>query len=46
MVSEQGWVVLTHDRRIQYKPNEKEAMRLARIPLPVLVGQAPSPPDA
>ncbi|MEZ4379045.1 MAG: hypothetical protein R3B35_12255 [Gemmatimonadales bacterium] len=39
-VSHEGWVVLTHDRRIQYKPNERRAVALARISLLVLVGKA------
>lgn len=40
-VATRRWVVLTHDRRIQYKPNEQRAVELARIPLLVLVGKAP-----
>ncbi len=39
IVSRHRWVVLTHDRRIQYKPNERKAVEQAGIALLVLVGQ-------
>jgi hypothetical protein len=36
-----GWVALTHDRRIRYKPNELAAVIGHRVSLLVIVGQAP-----
>lgn len=35
-----GWVAVTHDRRIRYKPNEKNAVFENRVSLLVLVGHA------
>ncbi len=42
-VGEQGWVALTHDRRIRYKPNELEAVIRHEVALLVIVGSAPHP---
>jgi hypothetical protein len=40
-VGERGWFVLTHDQRIRYKPNERDAVMNAGVGMFVLVGQAP-----
>lgn len=40
-VGEKGWVAITHDRRIRYKPNELAAVVRHRVPLLVVVGRAP-----
>ena len=40
MVGERGWVAITHDKRIRYKPNELNAVRLHRVALLVVVGKA------
>ena len=42
-VGERGWVAITHDRRIRYKPNELAAVSRYRVPLLVVVGRAPYP---
>ena len=42
-VGERGWVAITHDRRIRYKPNELGAVVRHRVPLLVVVGRAPYP---
>ena len=42
-VGRRGWVALTHDRRIRYKPNELDAVVRHRVPLLVIVGAAPFP---
>lgn len=38
-----GWVVLTHDERIRYKPNELAAVLRHGVALLVVQGQAPYP---
>lgn len=38
-----GWIVLTHDERIRYKPNELAAVMRHRVALLVVQGQAPFP---
>jgi hypothetical protein len=38
-----GWLAITHDGRIRYKPNEKAAVLAHRVALLVLVGHAPYP---
>jgi predicted nuclease of predicted toxin-antitoxin system len=40
-VGEAGWVALTHDARIRYKPNELAAVMQHRVVLLVIVGNAP-----
>lgn len=40
-VAARGWVALTHDARIRYKPNELAAIVEYRATLLVIVGQAP-----
>lgn len=42
-VGERGWIVLTHDRRIRYKPNERDAVMRHRVALLMIVGAAPYP---
>lgn len=36
-----GWVAITHDKRIRYKPNEVAAVVAHRVALLVVVGHAP-----
>ena len=40
-VGKRGWIALTHDQRIRYKPNELAAVIDYRVVLLVLVGKAP-----
>jgi len=40
-VARQGWIAVTHDRRIRYKPNELAAVKTHRASLLVVVGNAP-----
>jgi PIN like domain len=40
---QRGWIVLTHDRRIRYKPNERDAVMRHGVALLVIVGAAPYP---
>jgi len=42
-VSKRGWIVLTHDRRIRYKPNERDAVMRRGVGLLVIIGKAPFP---
>ncbi len=42
-VGKRGWIALTHDRRIRYKPNEREAVMRHSVALLVIVGAAPFP---
>jgi hypothetical protein len=42
-VGRRGWVAVTHDRRIRYKPNELAAVRRHRVMLLVVVGKASLP---
>ncbi len=39
-VGKKGWIVLTHDKGIRYKPNEIDAIMQSGIGLFVLVGKA------
>lgn len=41
VVGERGWVAITHDQRIRYKPNEIRAVIANRVALLVVVGHAP-----
>lgn len=43
IVGRRGWVALTHDKRIRYKPNERDAVMRFCVPLFVLIGAAPLP---
>jgi hypothetical protein len=38
-----GWIALTHDRRIRYKPNERGAVMRHGVALLVIVGAASFP---
>ena len=42
-VGQREWVVVTHDSRIRYKPNEMAAVVRHRVALLVVVGHAPYP---
>jgi PIN like domain len=42
-VGKRGWIALTHDRRIRYKPNERDAVMRNGVALLVIVGAAPFP---
>jgi hypothetical protein len=42
-VGKRGWIALTHDRRIRYKPNELNAVMQHGVALLVIVGKAPFP---
>jgi len=36
-----GWIAITHDTRIRYKPNERDAIVRHRVSLLVVQGKAP-----
>jgi PIN like domain len=40
-VGQQGWVAITHDKKIRYKPNELAAVIQHRVPLLIVIGDAP-----
>jgi hypothetical protein len=42
-VGERGWIAVSHDRRIRYKPNENSAVIRHRVGLLVVIGKAPYP---
>jgi hypothetical protein len=42
-VGKRGWIALTHDRRIRYKPNELRAVMQHGVSLLVIVGKIPFP---
>lgn len=42
-IGQRGWVALTHDRRIRYKPNERSAVMRHSVALLVVMGHAPYP---
>lgn len=42
-VGKKGWIAVTHDSRIRYKPNELAAVIRHRVRLLVVVGKAPFP---
>jgi hypothetical protein len=42
-VGKRGWIAITHDQRIRYKPNERDAVMRHRVALLVVVGKAPFP---
>jgi len=42
-VGEKGWVAITHDSRIRYKPNELAAVIRHHVSLLVVIGKAPFP---
>ncbi|MHB1328876.1 MAG: PIN-like domain-containing protein [Gemmatimonadales bacterium] len=41
VVGQRGWVAVTHDKRIRYKPNELAAVMANNVALLVVVGHAP-----
>jgi hypothetical protein len=43
LVGRKGWVALTHNSRIRYTPNEKQAAISHGVRLLVIIGQAPYP---
>lgn len=43
MVGARGWVAVTHNSRIRYTPNQKEAVLAHKVRLIVVVGHAPYP---
>ncbi|MCX7961332.1 MAG: hypothetical protein N2653_07125 [Burkholderiales bacterium] len=42
-VAEKGWIAVSHDARIRYKPNERDAVIRHRVRLLIVVGKAPFP---
>ncbi|WP_420466957.1 hypothetical protein [Panacagrimonas sp.] len=42
-VGKRGWIAVTHDGRIRYKPNELAAVIQHCVPLLVVIGHAPYP---
>lgn len=42
-IGQRGWIAITHDGRIRYKPNELAAVVQHRVALLVVVGHAPFP---
>lgn len=40
-IGKRGWIALTHDRRIRYKPNERDAVMRHGVALLVIVGADP-----
>ena len=42
-IGKKGWIAVTHDQRIRYKPNELAAVVDNRVALLVVIGQAPYP---
>jgi hypothetical protein len=42
-VGKRGWIALTHDQRIRYKPNERDAVMRHGVALLIIVGKAPFP---
>lgn len=42
-IGKRGWVAVTHDGRIRYKPNEKAAVMDNDVALLVVIGRAPFP---
>jgi PIN like domain len=41
IVARSGWIVVTHDARMRYKANERDAIVSNRIALLLIVGSAP-----
>jgi hypothetical protein len=42
-IGERGWIAVTHDRRIRYKPNELAAIVRHRVALLIVIGKVPLP---
>jgi hypothetical protein len=43
LVGSRGWVAVSHDRRIRYKPNELGAVVRHNVRLLIVIGKAPFP---
>jgi hypothetical protein len=43
VIGERGWIALTHDGRMRYKPNELAAVMRYDVTLLVIIGDAPYP---
>ena len=41
-IGRHGWIAVTHDGRIRYKPNELAAVMAHRVALLVVIGHAPN----
>lgn len=42
-IGRRGWIAITHDGRIRYKPNERQAVIQYRVRLLVVIGHVPFP---
>jgi hypothetical protein len=42
-IGHRGWIAITHDARIRYKPNELAAVMRNGVSLLVVIGKAPHP---
>jgi len=42
-IGRKGWIAITHDGRIRYKPNELNAVVRHRVALLVVIGKVPFP---
>lgn len=42
-IGQRGWIALTHDTRIRYRPNELAALQRNHVGLLVVVGKVPLP---
>lgn len=42
-IGQRGWVAITHDERIRYKPNERDAVMRHGVSMLLVVGNAPFP---
>jgi hypothetical protein len=42
-VATRGWVIITHDQRIRYKVNERDAVMRSGASMLVMIGKAPFP---
>jgi PIN like domain len=42
-VGKRRWIALTHDQRIRYKPNERDAVMRNNVGLLVIIGAVPFP---
>lgn len=43
VVAKRGWVVLTHNERIRYTPNERDAVMQNGLAMLIVTGKAPYP---
>ncbi len=42
-IGQRGWIAISHDGRIRYKPNERDAVIRHRVALLVVIGKVPYP---